>query len=190
MDRSCHLQRRNFPPARCGFYQAKELFGLSLLPTDGLAYTPLARGLYKRGRIIIYPSRDHTDTSLRPPFMNLTLAQEAQAIKPKPLGEVTWWCRGENGSEEHSAPAPAPRLCEAVTSRHLPTRQRHRPQPSPARSTDPLRLLSLTEQQMEMGKPGYVIPSFFSFLFRSRAPGFLQLPVKSQASQFKIISDW
>lgn len=50
---------------------------------------------------------------------------------------------------------------------------------------------------MEKGKPGKLhclgaqgMRIFFFFLFRSQAPGFLQLPVKSQALQFKIISDW
>lgn len=40
------------------------------------------------------------------------------------------------------------------------------------------------------GSAGYVIFFYFFFIFRSWAPGFLQLPVKSHASQFKIISDW
>lgn len=176
MDRPCHLQRRNFPPARYGFHQAKELFGLSLLPTDGLAYTLLARGLYKkRGRIIIYPSRDHTDTSLRPPFMNLTLAQETQAIKPKPLGEVTWWCRGENGSEEHPAPAPVPGSVKLSPAGACQRGKGIALSPHPPAQQTALRLLSLRQQQMETGKPGYVIFFFFPFLLRSWAPGFLQL---------------
>lgn len=76
--------------------------------------------------------------------------------------------------------------------------QTHRPQPSPTHTTDHASAGFPTaqgEKQMEKGKPGKLHclgaqGRRFFFLFRSQAPGFLQLPVKSQASQFKIISDW
>lgn len=52
--------KEELPSSQLWFLSSRRegLFALSLLPTDGLAYTLLARGLYKnRGRIIIYPSQ-------------------------------------------------------------------------------------------------------------------------------------
>lgn len=95
------------------------------------------------------------------------------------------------------APAPKPRVCKAATSQCLLTLPTHRPQSSPTHRADGARVgspIAQGEKQKGRGKPGKLQclgaqGMWGFFLFSSRAPGFLQLPVKSQASQFKIISD-
>lgn len=60
VNRSCPSSKEELPSSLLWFLSSRRegLFGLSLPPTDRLAYTLLTRGLYKnRGRITIYPSQ-------------------------------------------------------------------------------------------------------------------------------------